>query len=228
MLYCSFQARQSYGTGRSFGEFGKSGVKFSQFEILNLSKQGFDMRIIKNLRKDQETILRFLDVFGGGSAALGASNKHAQPGFFIFANAFIQEYIEESFFQKENLLLKALENCGFPPDEGPTGGMRSEQAKSTKAAEILLKAAKDWQAGDEEARVDVGWAASEYSSTLRHHLDRLKNLVFPLLEQNISPEEEQKVAEGINNVVFESSTKGEADRFTKLIEALEEELGEWK
>jgi hemerythrin-like domain-containing protein len=186
------------------------------------------MRIIKNLRKDQETILRFLDVFGGGSAALGASNKHAHPGFFISANTFIQEYIDEFFFQKEDLLLKALENCGFPPDEGPTGGMRNEQVKSRENAELLLKAAQAWQAGDAEARVDVSWAASEYSSTIRRHLDRLKNLVFPLLEQNISPEEEQKVAEGINKIVFESSTKGEPDRFTKLIETLEEELGEWK
>jgi hemerythrin-like domain-containing protein len=191
-------------------------------------EQEFDMRIIKNLRKDQETILRFLDVFGGGSAALGASSKHAQPGFFIFASTFIHEYIEEGFFQKEELLMKALENCGFPADGGAIGAMRNEQKKSKDAANHLLKAAKDWQAGDESARVEVGWAASEYSSTLRQNLNRLKNLVFPLLEQNISPEEEQNIAETINNIVFEGSMKNEPHKYNKLIETLEEELSDWR
>jgi hemerythrin-like domain-containing protein len=186
------------------------------------------MNIIKNLRKDQETILRFLDAFGGGSAALGASNKHAQPGFFIIANTFIQEYVEESFFRKEELLLKALENCGFAPDEGAIGATRNEQKKSREAAELLLIAAKAWHTGDESARVEVGWAASEYSSTLRQNLNRLKGLIFPLLEQNISPEEEHSIAEGLNNIAFEGSIKNEPDKYVQLIETLEEELSDWR
>jgi hemerythrin-like domain-containing protein len=186
------------------------------------------MNIIKNLRKDQETILRFLDAFGGGSAALGASNKHARAGFFIIASTFIQEYIDESFFQKEELLLKALENCGFPPDEGAIGATRNEQRKSREAAGLLLSAAKAWHDGDEGARVEVGWAASEYTSTLRQNLTRLKNLVFPLLEQNVSPEEEHNIAEGLNNITFEGSIKNEPDKHIKLIETLEEELSDWR
>jgi hemerythrin-like domain-containing protein len=186
------------------------------------------MRIAKLLRKDQETVLRFLDVFGGGSIALGMNNKNARPGFFIFATTFMHEYIEGSFFKKEELLMKALEECGFPPNDGPVGAMRNEQERSREAAEHLIKAAKAWQAGEKGARAEVGWAASEYSSTLRQHLDRLKNLIYPLLEQNISPEGEIKVAEGINNVVFESSMKNEPDKYTKLIETLDDELSDWK
>lgn len=186
------------------------------------------MRIAKILRKDQEIVLRFLDVFGGGSIALGMNNKNARPGFFIFATTFMHEYIEGSFFKKEELLMKALVDCGFSPDDGPVGAMKNEQAKSREAAELLLKAARAWQEGAKGARAEVGWAASEYTSTLRQHLDRLKNLIFPLLEQNISPEDELKVAEGINNIVFESSMKNEPDKYTKLIETLDDELSDWK
>ncbi len=186
------------------------------------------MRIAKNLRKDQETILRFLDVFGGGSAALGSSNKHAQAGFFVLAGDFIRNFIEDNFFKKVDLLLKALEEGGFPPDEGPIGAMREGQKKSKESAEQLHKAAKAWQGGDEEARVDVSWESSQYSSTVRQHLDRLKNLIFPLLEQNLSPEEEQKILQGLNNIVFETSMNGDADKYDKLIEMLEEELSDWK
>ena len=187
------------------------------------------MRITKNLRQDQEIILRFLDVFGGGSAALGSSNKLAQPGFFVFGSTFIQEYINTVFFRKEELLMEALENSGLPTDTGAIGGMKSEQAKCREAADVLIKAAKDWQGGDTSARLEVGWAASEYTSTLRQHLNRLKNLVFPLLEQNISFEDEHKILEGLNNITFENNLQGQDDdKFTKLIEALEDELSDWK
>jgi hemerythrin-like domain-containing protein len=185
------------------------------------------MRIDKSFRSDQEIILRFLDVLGGGSAIL-SGNKKARPGFFIFAHTFIHEVIEESFFKKEDLLIAALESNGFPVDGGPLGAMRAEQSKARDAAQHMLSAAKGWQDGDEEARGEVGWATSEFTSTLRQHLERLKTLIFPLLEQNISPEDEHKISEGLNKIAFENSTKGEADRYTKLIESLEDELSDWK
>lgn len=106
--------------------------------------------------------------------------------------------------------------------------MRAEQEKSRNAARHMLNAAKGWQEGDEEARGEVGWATSEYTSTLRQHLNRLKTLIFPLLEQNISPEDEHKISEGLNVIAFENSMKGDADRHIKLIESLEDELSEWK
>ena len=43
------------------------------------------MRIAKHFRKDQETLQRFLDVFGAGSAMLGGGNKNVQAGFSSMA-----------------------------------------------------------------------------------------------------------------------------------------------
>jgi|SoiMetStandDraft_2_1073263.scaffolds.fasta_scaffold377204_1 hemerythrin-like domain-containing protein len=185
------------------------------------------MRIIKDFRTDQENILRFLDALGGASAIL-AGSKHAGPGFFIFAHTFVSEYINDNFFKKEELLIKALTDNGFPPDDGPVASMRAEQRKSLESAEHMFNAAKGWQSGDEAGRAEVGWAASEYTSALRPHLDRLKNLIFPLLEQNISSADEHKIAEGLNTIAFENSLKDDPDKYTKLIEALEDELSTWK
>jgi hemerythrin-like domain-containing protein len=185
------------------------------------------MLITKNYRVDQEIILRFLDVLGGGLAVL-SSNKKARPGFFIVAHTFIQEFVEESFFKKEALLIKALQDNGFPIDDGPVGTMLAEQVKSHDAAEHMLSAAKGWQGGDEEARGEVGWATSEVTSTLRQHLERLKSRIFPLLEQNISPDDEHKISEGLNTIAFELSSKGDAEKYIKLIVSLEDELSDWK
>ncbi len=185
------------------------------------------MRITKYLRADQENIARFLAVLGGGSIALSTS-KRARPSFFIFAHTFIHEYIEEGFFKKEELLIKALEDGGFPAESGPVNAMRTDHKKSMDAAALLINAAKQWRDGDEVARSEVGWATSQYTSAVRVHLDRLKNLIFPLLEQTISIEDEHKISEGMNNIIFEGSLKEGADKYIKLIGELEEELSDWK
>ena len=185
------------------------------------------MRITKYLRTDQENITRFLATLGGGSIILSTS-KRARPGFFIFAHTFIREYIEEGFFKKEELLIKALEEGGFPTDDGPINSMLNDQKKSRDAAEMMLNAAKQWREGDDAARSEVGWATSQYTSAVRQHLDRLKNLIFPLLEQTISIDDENKISEGMNNIIFEGSLKEGPGKYIKLIEDLEDELSDWK
>jgi hemerythrin-like domain-containing protein len=185
------------------------------------------MRISKNLRSDQENISRFVAALGGGSVILSAT-KHARPNFFILAHSFIRDYIEDGFFKKEELLIKVLEEGGFPPEGGPIGAILSDQKKSREAAELLINAATQWQSGDEIARSEVGWAASQYTSAIREHLDRLKNLIFPLLEQTISVDDEHKVSEEINKIVFDGGLKGGAEKYVKLIASLEDELSDWR
>ena len=158
------------------------------------------MRIARKFSADQETIHRFIAVFGGGIIALSNNNKLARAEFFILAHTFIRDYIEQGFFKKEELLVQTLADIGFPLDDGPIYFLRNEQIKSHEAAVHLIKAAEQWQAGDQQARMEVGWAASEYSSTLRQHLERLKNLIFPLIEQNIPIEEEHALSEKVDAI----------------------------
>jgi hemerythrin-like domain-containing protein len=186
------------------------------------------MRITKKFRDDRDFILHFLDVFGGGVAIL-SSSKRASSGFFIFAHTFMKEYVEDNFFKAEELLITALEDNGFSADEGPISALRSEQEKCRETSEHMLNASKGWLGGDEEARGEVGWAASDYASALRQHLDRLKNLIIPLLEQNISPEDEHRISEGLNKIAFENTLKKEAeDKYVRLIQSLEDELSDWR
>jgi hemerythrin-like domain-containing protein len=185
------------------------------------------MRIVRKLSADQETIYRFIAVLGSAMIEL-SSNKLARPEFFILAHTFIREYIEAGFFKKEELLIKTLEDVGFPPDDGPVYFLRSEQKKSHEAAMHLINAAKQWQAGDEQARVEAGWAASEYTSTLRQHLERLKNLIFPLIEQNIPIEEEHQLSEKVDEIVLEGDLQTDPEKYDALIVTLEEELSDWR
>jgi hemerythrin-like domain-containing protein len=185
------------------------------------------MRISKKFRPDQDNILRFITVLGGGSVIL-STTKYARPSFFISAYSFIREYIEEGFFKKEELLIKVLEEGGFPTESGPIDAMLSDQKKIHDAAELMVSAAKQWQAGDEIARSEVGWATSQFTSATRQHLDRLKSLIFPLIEQTISIDDEHKLSEDINKIVFEGGLQDGPEKYIKLIAALEDELSDWR
>jgi hemerythrin-like domain-containing protein len=185
------------------------------------------MRISKAFRADQELITRFLNALGSGSVAI-SNSKLARPGFFVFACGFIKDYIEDGFFKKEKVIIKVLEEAGFPMDEGPVAALLSDHVKCNEASEFLLKASKQWQSGDEDARMDVAWAASQYTGAMRQNLDRLKNLIFPLLEQTLTPEDEHKVAEGLNQVAFAASDSHETEKFLKMLATLEDELSDWR
>lgn len=185
------------------------------------------MRLSKALRTDQETISRFITALGSGSVAL-SNSKLPRPNFFILAHTFIKEYIDEGFFKKEEVLIRVLEDGGFPMDTGPISAIRTDHKKSQAAAESMLNFAKQWEAGDHVARSEMGWATSEYTSTIRQHLERLKSLILPLIEQTISVDEEHNVSEEINSLVFEGELKNGTGKYIKLIEQLEEYLSDWK
>jgi hemerythrin-like domain-containing protein len=185
------------------------------------------MRIAKNFRTDQENIGRFVAALGSGSVIL-STTKYARPDFFITAHGFIRDYIEEGLYKKEEVLIRVLEDNGFSPDSGPVGGMRIDQKKSHEAAELMFNAAKQWEAGDEIARSEVGWATSQFTGATRQHLERLKSLIFPLIEQTISIDDENKLSEEINSIVFEGGLKDGVEKYVKLIVKLEEELSDWR
>ncbi len=185
------------------------------------------MRIIKILNTDQEPVHRFLAVFGNGLVVAGHS-RSARPGFFVFSCNFIHQYLEPVYFKQEEILLNALEDCGFSHNEGPLGTMYTQQKKSCEISKVLFDAAKQWQSGDETGRAEVIYAASEYTGIMHQHFDLLKNLIQPLLEQSLTPEGEEKAAEALNRLAFDGTTPESIDKYVKIIEMLEEEVGEWK
>jgi hemerythrin-like domain-containing protein len=186
------------------------------------------MRISKTLRSDQENIKRFLTVLSGAAIEVRA-NKRAKASFFLRAHEFMEEYIHNGVFKKEGPLIKVLEDGGFDLTEGPIGALTSDYKKCDELSKLLLNAVNQWQLEDDARnRLEVGWAASEYASTLRQHLERLKSLIFPLIEQTIPMEEEDAVSEAINNVVLEGNLKNGVEKYIKLIEELEEELADLK
>lgn len=185
------------------------------------------MKATKILRNDQELIDRFLAAFGLGAVS-AAQNKPVQPGFFIYGCSFIKEFIEGNYFKKEQVLLKVLEENGLAADSGPLQHMLEDIANSKEMSDELMAAARQWQAGDVDGRNSIIWATSSYTSMLRQHIDRSRSIIFPLAEQLIPPEEQYKIAEAYNHIVFEEGENHPIEHYEKIVAALKDESDDWK
>lgn len=185
------------------------------------------MKATKILRNDQELIDRFVAVFGLG-AVNAAQNKPVQPGFFIYGCGFIKQFIEGNYFKKERVLLKTMEENGLASDSGPLQHMLEEIEQSKAMSDDILAAARHWQAGNLEGRNDIVWMTSGYTSMLRQHIDRSRSIIFPLAEQLIPPEEQYKIAEAYNHIVFEEGENYPLEHYEKIVAAMKEEADDWK
>jgi hemerythrin-like domain-containing protein len=185
------------------------------------------MRASRILKEDQDLVGRFLAVLGRG-LVIASRSKSARPAFFVVASNFIHEFVEPQYLEKESVLLRALEECGFPSDSGPVGNMRAQHAKSREIAQMLSEAARAWQAGDDTGRAEVVWATSEYTDLMRHHFERLRNLVNPLLEQSVTEEGELKIAEDLNRISFADRAVEAPDKYEKMLKLLEDEVRDWE
>lgn len=185
------------------------------------------MKATKILRNEQELIDRFLAVFGQG-AVNAAQNRPVQPGFFIYAGSFIKEFIEDGYFKKEDVLLKTLEENGMASDSGPLQHMFHEVTLSKEMSSEILAAARQWQAGDIDGRNSIVWASSSYTSMLRQHIDRCRTIIFPLAEQIVPPDDQYKIAEAFNHIVFEGSELHPLEHYEKIVATLEDEADDWK
>jgi hemerythrin-like domain-containing protein len=185
------------------------------------------MKATKMLRTEQEMIDRFLAAFGLGATS-AAQNRPVKPGFFIYGSNFIKGYIEGSYFKKEETLLRCLEENGVPADQGPLALMFNEIKQSHELSEDILSGARQWQSGDADGRNNVIWATSTFTSLIRQHLNRSRNIVFQLAEQIISVDDEHKIAEEFNHIVFEDEGIQTAEYYEKIIKALEDDALEWR
>jgi hemerythrin-like domain-containing protein len=92
---------------------------------------------------------------------------------------------------------------------------------------VLSEAAKGWQNGDEGGRNEVIWATSEYTDIMRKHFEQLKTRIHPLLEQTLSEADEEKAANNLNLVAFQNPDEDSPNKYVRIVQMLEEEIGEW-
>jgi hemerythrin-like domain-containing protein len=186
------------------------------------------MRATEILREEHvilERVLVTLDI-----AAVGAAHqKEVRPGFFIDAYGFVLDFTEGFHFKKEeDFLFRLLVSKGLPVDGGEIGSLLADHQQSHRYIRAMLEAARQWEAENELARSEVIWATSGYTSLLHSHITRENNVLFNLVAQETTREEQKALAEAFEKFNILDTGEHLHDKYLKVAVAMEKEAKEWK
>ena len=182
------------------------------------------MRPTEILMAEHRVIERVLETM---QAALrrAASNEELQPTFFLDAAEFMRGYADDYHHQKEEgVLFVEMEAQGFPREGGPIAVMLSEHEQARAFTRALKSAAERWHAGDATAQAEVTRNAHGYVSLLGDHIYKEDNVLYPMADQLLSPEDQERMAETFREMERTATSNGSLGRLLALVDTLEKAM----
>ena len=150
--------------------------------------------------------------------------EELRPAFFLNAALFIKNFADGCHHKKEEgVLFIAMNAAGVPSQGGPVGVMLSEHAQGRLFTFEMRDAAQKWEAGDRSARPAVVQNALGYVALLRQHIYKEDNILFPLADRVIPPDQQEKVAADFERIEHEETGEGVHEKYLALAEVLEKE-----
>ena len=148
-----------------------------------------------------------------------------RPGFFMDAAVFIRGFADGCHHRKEEgVLFKALADAGMPAESGPVAVMLYEHEQGRQFTRGMNAAAQKWQAGETNAKKDVVQHARGYASMLRQHILKEDQMLFPMADRFIPPDQQKKLVDDFAHVEHDESGEGVHEKYLALAEALEQEM----
>jgi len=150
------------------------------------------MEAVENMMKEHQQILAVLDAldrFATSERDLAADK--AELGRFV---TFIREYADARHHGKEeNVLFEAMTRHGFPREQGPVAVMLHEHEQMRKvvgAMRGLAEQAAPWTQAD---RARLAEAALSYTGTLRHHIMKENEILYPMAMHHLPPPVQERI-----------------------------------
>jgi hemerythrin-like domain-containing protein len=182
------------------------------------------MKATDELMSEHRVIERVIAVLEAGANRL-EQNQEVRAGLFIEATDFIKGFADGCHHKKEEgVLFPSMIAHGLPSEGGPIGVMLAEHEQGRVITRQLRQAAESLEAGDATARAEVIKNARGYAGLLRQHIMKEDNILFPMAERVLPPDEQERVADGFENVEHEETGEGIHEKYLALASRLELEL----
>lgn len=144
------------------------------------------------LMQEHRLIEKVLDAFDGFAAALPGLSDPA-PDLKDLVE-FAREFADGKHHAKEeNVLFAAMIAAGFPGDSGPIAVMLHEHGIFRELMGTLNGLAEDGGPWSEEQHGAAVRAISEYTDTLRMHIQKEDQILYPMAQRLLSPESMDEV-----------------------------------
>ena len=176
---------------------------------------------VEQLKKEHsaiETMLKILDTI---CKKLRAGEK-TEPEHLDKIIEFFRIFADRCHHGKEEeIFFPALEMAGIPKERGPIGVMLGEHDRLRGLMHGLAEVVDRYRAGEERARDEIVWYASDYSATLRGHIEKENNVLFKMAEMHLSSEEEKELAERFESMEVEKIGAGKHEELHAVLDRLE-------
>ncbi len=150
-----------------------------------------------------------------------------RPGFFIEATDFIKGFADGCHHLKEEgVLFTAMQAHGMPIQGGPIAVMLAEHEQGRAFTRGLRTAAEALERGDQSARQAIIDNARGYATLLRAHIMKEDNILFPMADKVIPPDQHEQVYLDFERVEHEDTGEGVHEKYLALAERLAEEVQE--
>lgn len=168
------------------------------------------------LMKDHERTER---VFAAAEKAF-AEAAPPTPGLVANLREYLVTYVDRCHNQKEErALFPRLAQRGIPMDGGPVAVMLAEHAKARELVDRIDAAAKRYVDGEPPALAALKEAFAEYAALNKQHYWKENDILYPLANRVLSPEDAAAIVEEIEEIEQELGP-GARERYWKLAEEI--------
>jgi len=176
------------------------------------------------LMSEHRVIERVLAVLSIAADRL-EQGQPVRPGFFIDASDFIKGFADGCHHRKEEgVLFEAMVANGMSRLGGPIAVMLADHEQGRSFTRGMRSAAQKLEAGDDSAREAVISNARGYVALLQQHIMKEDNILFPMAERVIPPDDRARVTEDFEHVEHEETGEGVHEKYLGLAASLEREM----
>lgn len=171
------------------------------------------------LMAEHELILEALDALEKRVAAIRAGTP-PDRAYVEKAVTFLREFADKCHHGKEeNLLFKRMTERGFPAQSGPIAVMLSEH----EAGRAYIRGIADGAAklgADPAAAGRIAENARGYIDLLREHIGKENNVLFPMADRTLTPEDQAHLTKEFERFEAEETGAGVHEAMLKLLAEL--------
>ena len=183
------------------------------------------MSAIDELKQEHRVIERMLAILEAAAVRVD-SGQDLPTEFFPKAVDFIRKFADSCHHGKEeDNLFPSMEKRGVPKETGPIAVMLAEHEQGRAFVKGMDEAGQRFITGDKKALKVASDNARGYAKLLRQHIDKEDNILFRMAEQVLTDADHQGLLSKFEEVERERIGPGKHEKYLKLVEVLENEMG---
>ena len=171
------------------------------------------------LKQDHRVIERVLAVL----ERLTEPSSSASVETWEKAIDFIRNFADQCHHLKEEkILFPALEQHGIPREGGPIGMMLVEHEEARAYVREMVQALAQGGKAPEVAKTILTENARAYLHLLREHIRKEDEVLFQMVDEALSPEEQKEMAQEFERHEAEEIGAGVHEKYLEIAEELEQ------